>query len=180
MFTQIQAILLAAGKSQRFHTGRTKLVEKICGKAMILYPVELLERLDISTTIVLGFQKDVVLQTLQEKTFKSVSIIEQEVQLGSGDALKASKKNWTMDHILILNADLPLLTTEAIQKLCKKHINTDSDVSFITSHASGYESSGQCHVVINDSKIHVRENYGSPEDSQCCISAGIYIMKRSF
>ena len=62
MLTKTQAILLAGGKSQRFQTGRTKLVEKICGKAMILYPVELLKKLQIPTTIVIGFQQDAVLK----------------------------------------------------------------------------------------------------------------------
>lgn len=180
MLTKIQAILLAGGKSQRFHTGRTKLVEKICGKAMVLYPIELLQKLKIPTTVVLGFQQDVILNKLKKKTFTELSFIKQKTQLGSGDALKASKETWNQDHILVLNADIPLLSPETIQRLYKKHINTGADVSFVTSHASGYENHGQCQVVINDSKIHVRENYGSAEDSQCCISAGIYIMKKSF
>lgn len=180
MLTKIQAILLAGGKSQRFHTGRTKLVEKICGKAMILYPVELLQKLKIPTTVVLGFQKDVVLKKLKNKLYKNLSFIKQASQLGSGDALKSSQKEWAEDHILILNADIPLLTEEIIKKLYNKHVNTDADISFVTSHASGYEGHGQCQVTIDDKKIHVRENYGSSEDAQCCISAGIYIMKKSF
>ena len=37
----LQAIVLAAGKSTRFNTDKTKLVEKICGQAMILYSTPL-------------------------------------------------------------------------------------------------------------------------------------------
>ena len=79
-----------------------------------------------------------------------------------------------------MNADIPLLTEETIQKLYNKHVNTDADISFVTSHATGYNNHGQCQVSFNNNKIHVRENHGTLEDSQCCISAGIYIMKRSF
>ena len=39
---KVQAIVLAAGKSTRFNTGRTKLLEKICGQEMILYTTRLL------------------------------------------------------------------------------------------------------------------------------------------
>jgi len=180
MLTNTQAILLAGGKSQRFHTGRTKLVEKICGKAMILYPIELLQKLETPTTVVLGFQQDAVLKKLKNHKYKDLGFIKQKTQLGSGDALKASRSEWSQDHILILNADIPLLSKESIKKLYNKHINTDADVSFITSHASGYDNYGQCKVVINDKQIHVRENRSGSEDSQCCISAGIYLMKRSF
>jgi bifunctional UDP-N-acetylglucosamine pyrophosphorylase/glucosamine-1-phosphate N-acetyltransferase len=180
MLTKIQAILLAGGKSQRFHTGRTKLIEKICGKAMILYPIELLQKLKIPTSVVVGFQQGSVLKKLQNKLYENISFIKQTAQLGSGDALKASQSLWNQDHILVLNADIPLLGAETLQKLYNKHVNTDADISFVTSHASGYDNYGQCVVVIDNKKIHVRENFGAAEDSQCCISAGIYLMKRSF
>ena len=39
---RVQAIVLAAGKSTRFNTGRTKLLEKICGQEMILYTTRLI------------------------------------------------------------------------------------------------------------------------------------------
>ena len=44
----VQAVILAAGKSSRFKTGKTKLVEKFVDKEMILYPTSLLVRLKAS------------------------------------------------------------------------------------------------------------------------------------
>lgn len=57
MYTDIQAIVLAAGKSTRFNTGKTKLLEKICGQEMILYITKLLQQCNIPTTLVVGHQK---------------------------------------------------------------------------------------------------------------------------
>jgi len=39
----VQAIILAAGKSTRFNTGSSKLVERICGKEMIVHTTNVLK-----------------------------------------------------------------------------------------------------------------------------------------
>ncbi len=41
---KLQAIVLAAGKSTRFKTGRTKLLEKICGQEMVLYTNKIINK----------------------------------------------------------------------------------------------------------------------------------------
>src|SRR6266404_2459610 len=60
MINNTQAIILAAGKSTRFNTEKTKLAENICGQAMILFPTKLLQTLHIPTLVVVGYQQDVV------------------------------------------------------------------------------------------------------------------------
>jgi len=55
-----QAIILAAGKSSRFKTKKSKLLFNICGRTMILYPLKELEALDIPMTVVLGHQAEIV------------------------------------------------------------------------------------------------------------------------
>lgn len=178
----LQAILLAGGKSMRFNTGRSKLIEKICGKEMILYPINLLQRMNIPITMVVGFQKDKILDTLSHHTIKNVSIIEQREQLGTGHAVAITKEVWNKEHILIINGDIPLMTADVIQKLYNKHVKNDADISFVTSHSLDEVGDSYCRVVINDNKINVIERRDEHLDmeSQCCISVGIYIMKRTF
>lgn len=178
----LQAILLAGGKSLRFNTGKSKLIEKICGKEMILYPIHLLQRMNIPITMVVGFQSEKILDILSNNTIKNISIIEQKEQLGTGHAVAATKSSWDKDHILIINGDIPLMTADVIQKLYNKHIKTDADISFVTSHSVDETNDSYCRIVINDNKINVIERRDEHHDieSQCCISVGIYIMKRTF
>ncbi len=48
----VQAVILAAGKSSRFKTGKTKLVEKLCGQEMVVYPTKLFTSLNVPVTMV--------------------------------------------------------------------------------------------------------------------------------
>ncbi|MBV8660920.1 MAG: NTP transferase domain-containing protein [Candidatus Dependentiae bacterium] len=178
----LQAILLAGGKSIRFNTEKTKLIEKICGKEMILYPIDLLQRMNIPTTMVVGFQKEKILEVLTRNNIKNINIAIQEEELGTGHAAAASQSFWNKDHILIMNADIPLMTAEVIQKLYNKHIKSDADISFATAHSLDEANDSYCRIVINDNKIRVveRRDENLEMEAQCCVSVGIYIMKKEF
>lgn len=182
MAKNIQAVVLAGGVSERFQTGKTKLIEKICGKEMLLYPLQLLEKLNIPTTLVTGFQQERIHKVLEKNNIKNISTVHQEEPLGSGHAASLTQSNWNKDHVLLMGADIPLLTQEIIKKLYNKHIKTDSDISFITAHGIDIENKNYCRIVINDNKIHVLDHTKTPTDldSQCCISGGVYIAKKSF
>ncbi|MCX5923239.1 MAG: NTP transferase domain-containing protein [Candidatus Dependentiae bacterium] len=182
MLENLQAIVLAGGISERFQTGKTKLIEKICGTEMILYPVNLLKSLSIPTTIVVGFQHDRIKKIIQSSN-PEVTFVLQLSPLGTGHAAKLTKDIWSENHILLMNGDIPLITPEIINKLYRQHIKTDADISFITAHGIDLDSKKYSRVIINDNKIQVSEepNTDQGDDAdQCCISAGIYIAKRSF
>lgn len=178
----LQAILLAGGKSIRFNTEKTKLIEKICGKEMFLYPLEVLQRMNIPTTIVVGFQKEKILQVLADHNIKNVTIATQDEQLGTGHAVAVSQPLWNKKLILIINGDIPLMTCDVIQKLYNKHVKSDADISFATAHSLDEANDSYCRIVINDNKIRVveRRDENLDMDAQCCVSAGIYIMKKEF
>ena len=100
----IQAIILAAGTSSRFKTGRTKLIEKICGRTMILYPTGIMQQLGLKTVMVVGFQKESVQEAVINHFADSVTFVHQEEQKGTGHAIACTKENWTADHLLYLMA----------------------------------------------------------------------------
>ena len=84
--SSLQAIVLAAGTSSRFKTGRSKLIEKICGREMVLYPTEVLKNLNIPVLMVVGFQKDIIEETIRNNFHNGVSFVHQEEQKGTGNA----------------------------------------------------------------------------------------------
>lgn len=178
---KVQAIILAAGKSTRFNTGRTKLLEKICGQEMILYTTRLLEQLNIPITVVVGYQKDAI-QEIINRRHHTINFAIQDEQCGTGHALMCTKLVWDREHILILNGDVPLATTDIIENLYEKHLATHADVSFVTAHNADPVIGGYGRVVKTADAIRVVEarDFDGDANEHCCINAGIYLVRKQF
>ncbi len=182
MLHNIQAIILAAGKSRRFGTGKTKLTEKICGQELILYQTKLFEELNVPTTLVVGYQQEHIKDVITKAHPSSCpSFAEQAEQLGTGNALLSSQQQWHKEYIMVINGDIPLITKEIIQQLYHKHLDSDATVSFVMAHHSDpHHSYGR--IIKTDHGISIIEAHeftGDPYE-HCCINAGIYIFNKQF
>jgi bifunctional UDP-N-acetylglucosamine pyrophosphorylase/glucosamine-1-phosphate N-acetyltransferase len=183
MLTDTQAILLAAGKATRFNTGNTKLTEKVCGQELILYPLAVLKELNIPTTLVLGFQGKTIQKVVEKKHTGLVSTIEQTVLGGTGLAIQATKPVWKSEDILIMKADLTLISADIIEALYKKHRETQATISFVTAHSGDPTGFSYSRVIKKEDSYLVRKAQElSFEELQdyCCVSGGVYLVKRSF
>lgn len=179
---KIQAIILAAGKSTRFNTGRTKLLEKICGQAMILYTTRLLEQLSIPITAVVGYQKDAIKETIINYHKNTVHFVIQEEQCGTGHALMCSQQVWERENILIMNGDVPLVTPQIIETLYEKHMSTHADISFVIAHNADSAVGGYGRIIKTDDSIKIVEarDFDGDTNEHCCINAGIYLVRKEF
>lgn len=179
---RIQAIVLAAGKSTRFATGNTKLAERICGQEMILFVTTLLDKLAISTSVVVGYQKDLVKSIIKKKHGDNVSFIEQQEQHGTGHAILCSQDTWTQDNILIINGDMPLVNQEIINDLYEQHVNNDAQISFVTSHIADPQVASYGRVIKENGTVKIIEagQLSGKIDEYCCVNAGIYIVQKDF
>lgn len=178
----LQAIILAAGRSTRFKTGKSKLVEKICGQEMILYATSLLEKLNLPTSIVVGYERETVKNVITKRHGSIIDFITQHEQKGTGHALLCTKETWNKDHILIINGDMPLITVEIIEQLAQKHFESDASITFVTAHNSNPSLTGYGRVVQEDHKIRIiepKEFHGDTHE-HCCINAGVYLFKKEF
>lgn len=179
--TPFQAIILAAGRSSRFKTGRTKLVEKICGREMVLYPTAIFADLKIPTVMVVGFQKDVIEEAVRDNIDSPVTFIHQEEQKGTGHAIACTRDAWKADNIVVMNGDMPLITHDLIERMLKKHVEADATLSFATAHHCDPEALyGRVIQADNNIRIIEAQDYDGDLSEQCCVNAGIYIIKRSF
>lgn len=178
----VQAVILAAGKSSRFKTGKTKLVEKLCGHEMILYPTKLFTSLNVPVSMVVGFQKELIEETIEKHFKDSVLFVEQTEQKGTGDAIKTSQPTWTKDHILVMNGDMPLVTPEIVETLYAKHKAQDAAISFVTAHNCEPTASHYGRVVQDDNSVAIVEakEFAGDIGENCCINAGVYLIKRTF
>ncbi|MEX0671884.1 MAG: sugar phosphate nucleotidyltransferase, partial [Candidatus Babeliales bacterium] len=177
----VQALVLAAGKSKRCQTGRNKLAEKMCGQELILYPTKLLSSMHIATTVIVGHQQESIRALIAQEHDNEIECVTQPAQRGTADAVACSQDSWTKEHILIINGDIPLLRRSTIEDLYKKHIKTQATVSFVTAH---YDQASECYgrVITKGKKTTVIEAAEFTEDPTifCCISAGIYLIRKDF
>jgi bifunctional UDP-N-acetylglucosamine pyrophosphorylase/glucosamine-1-phosphate N-acetyltransferase len=181
MIATLQAIILAAGKSTPFNTEKTKLLEKICGQPLVLYATKLLESMHLPTTLVVGYQKELIKELVIKHHGPAINFVEQNEQRGTGHAILCARSQWEKEHILIINGDMPLVTSEIIEALFKKHCDTSATISFVTAHHSD-PSGTYSRVVHSNNSMEVIENSHFKGDTteHCCINAGIYIVTKSF
>ena len=179
---KVQAIVLAAGRSSRFNTNRTKLLEKICGQEMILYITQVLEHLSIATTLVVGYQKELIQELVIKKHGSSIKFIAQQEPRGTGDALLCTKNTWEREYVLVMNGDMPLISSDIIKKLYEKHISTQADISFVIAHNPDASIGGYGRIVKNDKSIAIVEarDFEGDANEHCCVNAGIYLASKQF
>lgn len=112
-------LVLAAGKDDRMNSNKSKLVQKIFGKEIILRTVETLKKSGIEEiAVVVGDKKEDIQNVLKD----SVLYIEQNEILGSGYAVMQAKEylKSKTGRVVIVNADLPLLEAKTVIDLLKQ------------------------------------------------------------
>lgn len=178
----LQAIVLAAGKSTRFKIEKIKLAEKICGQEMLLYITKLLEQMHTSTTVVIGYQREVIKRLLKNHHGNTLDFALQEHQQGTGHAILCAQQNFRNENILIINGDIPLVTEDIIRELYKKHSKTNAIISFVIAHNTDPSTGTYGRVIQKNNFIEIVETPDFKDDihEHCFINAGIYIIKRKF
>lgn len=180
--SHVQAIILAAGKATRFKTDKSKLIEKLCGQEMILYSTAAVCELGIEPILVVGYQKDKVMDTVTKVYGNQVQFAIQEKQEGTGHAVLCSKSWWTKDHILIINGDMPLVTSSIIQELIEHHQKSCATITFVVAHNIDPTTGAYGRIVRTGDKIAIveaKEFHADIHDFPL-INAGIYLVERSF
>lgn len=115
----IVAVILAAGEGKRMRSAQPKAVHEVCGEPLLFYPLAVCDELNIVERIVIvGHGAEQILAR-----FPDINTVTQERLLGTADAVKTAlsvipEANKT---ILVLCADMPLLTAETVDSLIAAH-----------------------------------------------------------
>ena len=112
-------IILAAGKSRRMKTGKSKVLHALLGKPMIFYGLELAEKLEPAKTIVvIGPNSKDIRDSL---TQKKISFAVQKKPLGTADAVAAALPllRGLKGDALIYYADNPLFSLSTMKALVR-------------------------------------------------------------
>lgn len=134
----LSIIILAAGQGTRMKSNRPKVLHHLAGKPMLQHVVDTSKALGPDQIIVVighkaGLVKDVM-------AGQSLNFIEQKERLGTGHAVAQclSVLNSGND-VLVLTADVPLVTETTIRSMLLDSTKTDVNVlSFTPSNPFGY------------------------------------------
>ena len=177
---RLASVILAAGQGKRMkRKDIPKVLNTVLGKPMVQYVVELaLEVGSEKIIVVIGHQGEKVKDALRGF---SVEFVWQREQLGTGHAVlqAAPLLQGFNGNVLILYGDVPLLKKETIQNLLSTHLETQADLTMLTTELddpAGYgriirDGDGKILAIIED-KDATSEQKGIKE-----INPGIYIFK---
>lgn len=131
---RIAGVVLAAGKGKRMGLPRTNKVSLPLGnKPMVVYAVELLERLHLPLIIVVvGFAKASVVRVLRGHP---VTFVHQRRQLGTAHALLCAVRNIPSkeeDLLVIQGDDAVFYREETLRSLVRLHFRTKAPLTFLT------------------------------------------------
>lgn len=128
---KISAVILAAGHGTRMLSSIPKVLHPLMGKAMMRYSVEAASAATGSKpVIIVGYQAELVRQTIGE----SAQFAIQDPQLGTGHAVQQAEEllRDKADLILVLTADMPLLTERTLRQVLNAHQSTSDQNTPIT------------------------------------------------
>jgi len=129
----MRAIVLAAGKGSRLAplgSDLPKVLHTIGDHTLLWYCLKNIDFITpADTTIVVGFQKELVMQSSSGYQFA-----EQTEQKGTGHAVLAAADHFT-DYdgdVLVIYGDMPLFRTQTYQNLVDRHIRQNADCTILT------------------------------------------------
>jgi bifunctional UDP-N-acetylglucosamine pyrophosphorylase/glucosamine-1-phosphate N-acetyltransferase len=178
----LAVIILAAGKGTRMKSGLTKVLHPLAGAPLLSYSLQLARSLQPKKlVVVVGAQQDVVREKFQAA---DLIFVHQKEQLGTGHAVicAAEALRDYQGRVLILCADVPLLTEGTVRRLLESHEARKAAVSVLTTRLKdpqGYgrilrESNGALRRIVEEKDRQADE--GEIHE----INTGIYCAEADF
>jgi len=172
----LSIVILAAGQGTRMRSTIPKVLHKISGKPMLLHTLDVAKIISDDITIVLHHKADLIKSNIIKENYNNIKFHIQDAERfpGTGGAMKGVDTRH--DKVLILNGDMPLITTQSLQKL----IENDADINMSVIEMS--DPSGYGRVVIDNSivkEIIEQKDCSQKQKEIKVVNAGIYAIKKS-
>jgi bifunctional UDP-N-acetylglucosamine pyrophosphorylase/glucosamine-1-phosphate N-acetyltransferase len=154
------AVVLAAGLGKRMRSKKPKALHEIAGRPMLLHVLRTAHDAFESTcrdarfVVVLGHGAEQVQAVLDD----DVQCVRQTEQLGTGHAV-AQAQDAAKDaaHLLVLNADVPLVAASTVAGLVAAHREANSDLTFLTAHVDQPRGQGRLRRDASDRPVAIVE-----------------------
>jgi len=174
------AIILAAGEGTRMKSSLPKVLHPLCGKPLISWVYGSVKNLNPEKVYIVIGENHNSIRSLFSKNEKTV-FVTQSKSLGSGDAVRECEKylkNYSGD-CLILCADVPLLSTDTLQRLVTTHRKEHNTLTLLTTRVNNPYGYGRiCRSPEGKIIKIVEENGANIEEKKIKeINSGVYCLK---
>lgn len=175
-------VIMAAGEGRRMVSNIPKPLHHVCGREMVRYPVELLQALDVAQILVVV--SPLTELPMRDTLGNGVDYVVQPTPSGTGDAAAWAVNALppTIDHIVLLGSDSPLIRSDSVRQLLDKHEADGNTMTMLTAPDMLAEDLGR--VVRDDQDrivdlVEARDWMGdiwAPAE----INAGVYCFNRGW
>ena len=133
----IKSIILAAGKGTRMKSDMPKVLHTIFDKTLVGYVIDAVNNTGLADEnfVIVGHQAEKVEEYIN-KNYDNAKCVLQSPQLGTGHAVSMALP-YLKDfdgEVVILNGDLPLITSDTIKEFVEFHKDKKSDVTVMSAN----------------------------------------------
>ncbi len=166
-------VILAAGRGTRFNSNQPKVLFELAGKPLLDYVLSAVSDIEAKIYIVCGYKADLVKKSFEDK---DINWVKQEELKGTGHAViqVLPHLDSSIDRLLILNGDGPLISNNTLKKLVDDtKIDNIGIVTALLKDPTGYGR-----IIHKDKKICaiVEESEASVEQKEIDeVNGGIYL-----
>lgn len=137
----IAAVILAAGQGTRMKSKLAKVLHPIAGREMILHILDAVREAGVQRVVVVGPETS----PLQELLGDAAEYAVQAEALGTGHALAQARPlvESTVEDVLALYGDTPLLTVDTLRAVIAAHQEAEAALTLLTAVAADPEGLGR-------------------------------------
>ena len=175
-------VVLAAGKGTRMKSDLVKVLHPLAGTPMLSFSLDLARRLHPDRlVVVVGFQEGLI---RKEFSADDLTFVHQEEQLGTGHAVLVTGpalKDF-QGTVLILSADVPLLTEGTVRKFLESHQDHQAILSVLTTRVDDPRGYGRIFRDAEGVLLRIVEDRDLPATGKTIreINTGIYCLEAGF
>ncbi|MEZ4501643.1 MAG: bifunctional UDP-N-acetylglucosamine diphosphorylase/glucosamine-1-phosphate N-acetyltransferase GlmU [Dehalococcoidia bacterium] len=167
------AVVLAAGRGTRMRSRLPKVLHTVAGRPMVQLVCETVREAGFEDIVIVTGDED---GEVAQAARRLGRVARQSEPLGTGHAaLAAREAAASTPRVMILNADLPLLTVKTLREMAERHERSDSVLTFLTAYLddpTGYgrvmRRNGRVSAIIEETETDATTR-GEPE-----VNAGLY------
>src|SRR5207245_2437278 len=125
---ELTAVILAAGEAKRMRSRQPKVLHPLCGRPLIAYALRTARAVAERTVVVIGPNAAAV----RAAADAGVTFVEQRERLGTGHALGQARAAGGDGPMVVLAADMPLLSSETLERLVAHHRGAGAAATVLT------------------------------------------------
>ncbi len=124
----VTAVILAAGDAKRMRSRQPKVLHPLCGRPLIGYVLRAARVVADRIVMVVGPNAEGVRAAAGE----AITFVEQRERLGTGHAVLQARPSCGAGTVLVLAGDMPLLTSETLERLVNHHATAGAAATVLT------------------------------------------------